>query len=238
MEIIPAIDIRDGKCVRLIQGDYAREMVFGDDPAAMARHWEQHGARRLHVVDLDGARTGEPRNLDVVADIVKAVDIPVELGGGMRSEEIARRALGLGVDRIIIGTAALNPVAGRTLFTALGERAVAGIDARDGQVAVHGWLDVSDVKAVDLARELTALGVKWIVFTDIGSDGMLRGPNLPALREMVERVDANVIASGGITTVEDVRAVNSTGATAAIIGRALYEGRLTLEEAMAAAASA
>jgi len=235
MEILPAIDIRGGKCVRLVQGDYARETVFGDDPAAMARHWEQHGATRLHVVDLDGAKAGEPRNLDVVGRIIEAVSIPVELGGGMRSVEIARRALDLGVERVIIGTAALDPEMARGLFGALGEKAVAGIDARDGRVAVRGWLDVSDVRAVDLARELVGMGAKWVVFTDIGSDGMLQGPNLPALREMVEGVAANVIASGGITTAEDVRAVKDTGAAAAIIGRALYEGRVTLEEAMEAA---
>ena len=235
MEILPAIDIRGGKCVRLVQGDYARETVFGDDPAAMARHWEQHGATRLHVVDLDGAKAGEPRNLDVVGRIIEAVSIPVELGGGMRSVEIARRALDLGVERVIIGTAALEPEMARGLFGALGEKAVAGIDARDGRVAVRGWLDVSDVRAVDLARELVGMGAKWVVFTDIGSDGMLQGPNLPALREMVEGVAANVIASGGITTAEDVRAVKDTGAAAAIIGRALYEGRVTLEEAMEAA---
>jgi phosphoribosylformimino-5-aminoimidazole carboxamide ribotide isomerase len=235
MEILPAIDIRGGKCVRLVQGDYARETVFGDDPAAMARHWEQHGATRLHVVDLDGAKAGEPRNLDVVGRIIEAVSIPVELGGGMRSVEIARRALDLGVERVIIGTAALDPEMARGLFGALGEKAVAGIDARDGRVAVRGWLDVSDVRAVDLARELVGMGAKWVVFTDIGSDGMLRGPNLPALREMVEGVAASVIASGGITTAEDVIAAKGAGAAAAIIGRALYEGRVTLEEAMEAA---
>jgi len=235
MEILPAIDIRGGKCVRLVQGDYARETVFGDDPAAMARHWEQHGATRLHVVDLDGAKAGEPRNLDVVGRIIEAVSIPVELGGGMRSVEIARRALDLGVERVIIGTAALDPEMARGLFGALGEKAVAGIDARDGRVAVRGWLDVSDVRAVDLARELVGMGAKWVVFTDIGSDGMLRGPNLPALREMVEGVAASVIASGGITTAEDVIAAKGAGAAAAIIGRARYEGRVTLEEAMEAA---
>jgi phosphoribosylformimino-5-aminoimidazole carboxamide ribotide isomerase len=238
MEIIPAIDIRGGKCVRLIQGDYAREMVFGDDPAAMAKHWEERGATRLHVVDLDGAREGEPRNLAVVERIAGAARIPVELGGGIRTEEIARRALDAGVDRVIIGTAALDRAAARRLAEALGEAMVAGIDARDGRVAVRGWLETSDIRAVDLGREMAALGVKWIVFTDIGRDGMLQGPNVCALREMVDSVGASVIASGGITTVDDVKAVRDTGAAAAIIGRALYEGRLSLEEAMAVAAPA
>jgi phosphoribosylformimino-5-aminoimidazole carboxamide ribotide isomerase len=236
MEIIPAIDIRGGKCVRLIQGDYAREIVFGDDPAAMARRWEERGATRLHVVDLDGAREGEPRNLGAVARITAAVRIPVELGGGIRTEEIARRALAAGADRVIIGTSALDPTAARGFAEALGGAMVAGIDARDGRVAVRGWLETSDVRAVDLGREMAALGVKWIVFTNIGSDGMLQGPNVAALREMVDGVGACIIASGGITTAEDVRAVRETGAAAAIIGRALYEGRLSLKEAMEAGA--
>jgi phosphoribosylformimino-5-aminoimidazole carboxamide ribotide isomerase len=234
MEIIPAIDIRGGKCVRLIQGDYARETVFSDDPVAMAKHWLEHGARRLHVVDLDGARDGEPRNLGVVERIAGAVRIPVELGGGIRSEESAGRALAAGVDRVIIGTAALDMTAARRFAKALGDAMVAGIDARDGRVAVRGWLETSDVRAVDLGREMAGLGVKWIVFTDIGSDGMLQGPNVAALREMVESVGASIIASGGITTVDDVKAVRDAGAAAAIIGRALYEGRLSLEEAMKA----
>ncbi|MGD0112461.1 MAG: 1-(5-phosphoribosyl)-5-[(5-phosphoribosylamino)methylideneamino]imidazole-4-carboxamide isomerase [Armatimonadota bacterium] len=234
MEIIPAIDIRGGKCVRLIQGDYAREMVFGDDPVEMARHWEEHGATRLHVVDLDGAREGEPRNLEMVERISGAVRIPIELGGGMRTEEMARRALVSGVDRVIVGTAALDKAAARRFAEALGNALVAGIDARDGRVAVRGWLETSDIRAVDLGREMAALGVKWIVFTDIGSDGMLQGPNVTALREMAESLEASIIASGGITTVDDVKAVRDAGAAAAIIGRALYEGRLSLEEAMKA----
>ncbi len=234
MEIIPAIDIRGGKCVRLIQGDYAREMVFGDDPVAMAKHWDEHGATRLHVVDLDGAREGEPRNLEVVERIAGAVRMPVELGGGIRTEEMARRALAAGVDRVIVGTAALDKAAALRFAEALGDALVVGIDARDGRVAVRGWLETSDIRAVDLGREMAALGVKWIVFTDIGSDGMLQGPNLCALQEMVSGVDADIIASGGVSSLDDIKAVRDAGAAAAIIGRALYEGRLNLEEAMEA----
>lgn len=236
MEILPAIDLREGKCVRLTQGDYGRETVFGDDPAAIAQHWESLGATRLHVVDLDGARAGEPRQLDTVASIARAVGIPVELGGGLRTEAAARRALRVGVDRVIVGTAALDrEVVGRLAAT-LGNSLVAGIDARDGLVAVLGWLQTTKIPAVGLAKDLVALGIGHIVYTDIASDGMLRGANVPAMREMVEAVPtAQVIASGGVSSVEDIRALREAGATGAIIGMALYTGRLSLEEALQAA---
>jgi len=234
MEIIPAIDLRGGKCVRLLQGDYSRETVFSDDPPAMAKHWESLGAPRLHVVDLDGAREGEPRNLEVVRAICAAVSIPVELGGGMRDTAIAQQALEVGVDRVIVGTAALDPEAAAAFVAELGERVVAGIDARDGMVAVHGWLDTTAVRAVDLARKVVALGFRWIVFTDIQRDGTLGGTNIPALHEMVTAVSASVIASGGITTVEDLRAARNAGAAGAIVGRALYTGDLDLKAALEA----
>jgi phosphoribosylformimino-5-aminoimidazole carboxamide ribotide isomerase len=232
MEILPAIDLRGGKCVRLLQGDYDRETVFSDDPPAMARHWESLGAPRLHVVDLDGAKEGVPRNLDVVRGICSAVSVPVQLGGGMRDVAIAQQALDAGVDRVIVGTAALDPDAAAEFVGALGDRVVAGIDARDGFVAVRGWLDTTEVRAIDLARELFALGMRWIVHTDIASDGMLKGANIPALKEMVESVDAAVIAAGGISTIDDLRAARDAGAAAAIVGRALYTGSLDLKEAL------
>jgi len=235
IQIIPAIDLRGGKCVRLVQGRYDRETVFSDDPAETARHWEREGAPRLHVVDLDGAREGEPKNLEVVERIARAVEIPVQLGGGIRTEEAARRALAAGADRVIIGTAALEGNAAGRLVAALGEALAVSIDAREGRVAVRGWVETSDVRSLDLAREMAELGVRCLVFTDIGRDGMLQGPNVDALREIVESVDASVIASGGITSVEHVRAVRETGAAAAIIGTALYVGRLSLREAMEAA---
>jgi phosphoribosylformimino-5-aminoimidazole carboxamide ribotide isomerase len=235
MEIIPAIDLRGGRCVQLIQGDYEREMVFGDDPPAIAQHWESLGAQRLHVVDLDGAREGEPRNLTVVAGICRAVSVPVELGGGIRSEEIARGALDIGVDRVILGTAALDREVAEAMIGALGESVVAGIDARDGMVAVRGWLDTTEVRALDLARDLVSMGIRWVIFTDIARDGMLGGPNVTALREMVEGVDASVIASGGIKSVADLHAVRAAGAAGAIIGTALYKGEIDLKEALEAA---
>jgi len=235
MEIIPAVDLRGGKCVRLVQGCYDRETVFSDDPAAMALHWQQQGARRLHVVDLDGAREGEPRNWEAVREIVRAVRIPVELGGGIRNEAVARRALDLGVRWAILGTAALSPEAARDMVGALGDAVIAGIDARDGRVAVRGWLETSQIAATDLARQMAGLGVRCIIFTDIGRDGMLQGPNVAALREMVESVEASIIASGGIASAEHVRAVKEAGAAGAIIGTALYTGHLTLGEALEAA---
>jgi phosphoribosylformimino-5-aminoimidazole carboxamide ribotide isomerase len=235
MEILPAIDLRGGKCVQLVQGRFHEETVFGDDPAAMARRWEAEGARRLHVVDLEGARDGEPRNLDAVARIVEAVGIPVQLGGGIREVATARRALDVGVDRVIVGTAALDPEAAARFAAEIGDSVVAGIDARGGFVAVRGWLDTTEVRALDLARRLAGLGFRWVVFTDIAQDGMLEGPNVAALREVVESVDASVIASGGISSVRDVEAVREAGAVGAIVGTALYTGRLTLAEALEAA---
>lgn len=236
MEIRPAIDLRGGKCVRLLQGDYARETVFGDDPAAMARHWESLGARHLHVVDLEGAKEGEPRQLDAVAAIVRAVSIPVELGGGIRTVASARRALDLGVSRVIIGTAALERAVAESFFSTFGERVVAGLDARGGKVAVRGWLDTTDVRAVDLAKDLVALGARVIIYTDIAVDGMLSGANLPAMREMVAAVpQAKIIASGGVTSVDDIRALREAGCAGAIIGMALYTGKLKLEDALKAA---
>jgi phosphoribosylformimino-5-aminoimidazole carboxamide ribotide isomerase len=234
MEVIPAIDLRGGRCVNLVQGDYGRETVFGDDPPAMARRWESLGAPRLHIVDLDGAREGAPRNLDAVRDICDAVSIPVQLGGGIRDVITARRAFETGVDRLIVGTAALDPDGAASFVGEFGEAVAAGIDSRDGFVAVRGWLDTTEVRALDLAKKLVALGFLWIVFTDIQSDGMLKGTNIPALREMVESVDASVIASGGITTIDDLRAAREAGAAGAIVGRALYTGALNLKKAIQA----
>lgn len=236
MEILPAIDLRGGRCVRLVQGDYGRETVFGDDPAAVAQHWASLGATRLHVVDLEGAKEGESRQLDTVAAIVRAVRVPVELGGGIRTLTAAKRALSLGVERVIVGTVALNREVAASFFEALGECGVAGIDAREGKVAVRGWLDTTEVRAVDLARELVGLGARWIVYTDIGRDGMLQGANVAAMREMVEAVpQAKVIASGGVASVQDVRALREAGAAGAIVGMALYTGKLDLRAAIEAA---
>ncbi len=240
MEIIPAIDIRAGRCVRLDQGDYDRETVFADDPARMAREWQIGGATRLHVVDLDGARDGVPRNEDIIRLLITSVDIAVEVGGGMRDVAVIGRYLEAGADRVAIGTAAIKDQT--MLVNALGmygERILVGIDARDGLVATEGWRETSTVRALDLIAQLSQFGVRRIYYTDISRDGMLGGPNFPAIQEVVEHAGGlpsvmAVIASGGISTVEHVQRLKMIGVEGAIIGKALYTGALDLAEALAA----
>jgi phosphoribosylformimino-5-aminoimidazole carboxamide ribotide isomerase len=236
VEIWPAIDLRGGKCVRLRQGDYRQETVFGDDPAAMARHWVGLGAKCLHLVDLDGARKGRPANSDSIRSIVEAVDVPCELGGGIRSEESIRSLLELGLRRLVIGTLALRePDWFRGMCRKYANRLVLGIDARDGRVAAEGWLATSDVAAVDLAGRFAGEPLAALVYTDISADGMMAGPNLAAMAQMRESVEWPVVASGGVTTKEDVSRLAAVPMAGCIIGRALYEGTLTLPEALAAA---
>ncbi len=235
MQIWPAIDLRGGKCVRLQQGDYRRETVFGEDPAAMARHWVDLGAECLHLVDLDGAREGRPANLTSVAAIVRAVDVPCELGGGIRQETAIRELLDLGLARLVIGTLAIRePDWFRAMCRKFPGRLVLGIDARDGRVASDGWLETSSVAAVDLATELAAEPMAAIVYTDIAKDGMLSGPNLVAMAQMQAAVELPVVASGGVTTKEDVAQLAAIPMAGCIVGRALYEGSLSLPEAIAA----
>jgi len=236
MEIWPAIDLRDGKCVRLVQGDYNRETVFGDDPAAMARRWVAAGAERLHLVDLDGARDGTAANRQAVAAILAAVDIPCELGGGVRDEVTISDWLQAGLQRLVIGTKALKePDWFRDMAGRFPGRLVLGVDARGGRVATDGWLDVSEVAAVDLARNFADSPIAAIVYTDIAKDGMLAGPNLEAMRAMRDAVDVPVVASGGVSCAEDVRQLAQVGVAGCIIGRALYEGKLTIADAIQAA---
>jgi len=238
VEVWPAIDLRGGKCVRLQQGDYGRETVFGEDPAAMARHWVGLGAERLHLVDLDGARGGEPANLPSVRAIVEAVEVPCELGGGIRSEESIGRLLDLGLGRLVIGTLAVRePAWFSEMAGRFPGRLVLGIDARDGRVAAQGWTETSEVETIDLARRFAAEPIAAIVYTDIATDGMMSGPNLSAMAAMQAAVDVPVVASGGVTTVEDVAALKAAGMAGCIIGRALYEGKLKLPQALAAARS-
>jgi len=236
MELWPAIDLRGGCCVRLLQGDYDRETVFAEDPVAQAVAFVAAGAGRLHVVDLDGARAGVPVQLDLVGRIVAAAGVPVQLGGGARSREAVAACLDAGVARVVIGSLAIHEP---ELFTALARefpgRIVLGLDARDGRVAVHGWQKTSAVTAVDVARRHAELPLAAVVFTDIATDGMLSGPNLGALAGMIRATPQPVIASGGIANAADIRAVAEVGAAGCIVGRALYSGGVTLPEAVAAA---
>lgn len=236
MLILPAIDLRGGQCVRLRQGDYAQETVFGDDPAVMARRWVEQGATYLHLVDLDGARQGHPVNGDSVRRIVQASGVPCQLGGGLRSEEHIDEALGWGVQRVIIGTRALlDPDWCEAICRRFPGRICVGIDARQGRVAIQGWERDSEQSALDLARRCAAWPLAALIYTDISRDGMLEGPNVEATAELAAAVSVPVIASGGVTTLEDVARLAECQLHGCIIGRALYEGKLDLVEAIALA---
>lgn len=238
-EILPAVDLRAGRCVRLYQGDYDRETIFSEDPVETARRWEAEGATRLHVVDLDAARTGLPENLPVVARMARALRIPVQMGGGVRDREAVRRVLEAGVERAIVGTAAAaDPDAAAALFVEFGERLILGLDARDGRVAVAGWRETTGWDALDLARRLAAAGARRLIYTDIATDGTGAGPSLESTRRLAEGAGIPVIASGGVGSVEHVRAVAAlapAGVEGLIVGRALYTGAVRLPEALAAA---
>ncbi len=239
MQIWPAIDLRGGKCVRLQQGDYNRETVFGDDPVAMARHWTAQGAECLHLVDLDGARDGRPANLPAIQAIVKDSRVPCELGGGVRDEETIDSLLEVGVARLVIGTKALvEPDWFRRMCRRFPGKLVLGIDARNGRVATEGWLETSEALATDLAASYQDEPIAALIYTDIATDGMLAGPNLAAMEEMRAAVRLPVIASGGVTRVADVTALARLRLAGCIIGRALYEGKLKLAEALTAAREA
>jgi phosphoribosylformimino-5-aminoimidazole carboxamide ribotide isomerase len=236
MHIWPAIDLRGGKCVRLKQGDYQQETVFGDDPAAMAQAWVRQGAQRLHLVDLDGARNGTAGNRPAIAAILSAVDVPCQVGGGVRDETTIDELLALGVARLVVGTRALRqPDWFSSMCRRHPDRLVLGIDARNGLVATDGWLSTSQTPAVEFAARFAGAPLAAIVYTDIAKDGMLAGPNTAAVAEMVAAADIPVIASGGVTTADDVKALADAGAAGCIIGRALYEGTLSLGDALAAA---
>lgn len=236
MEIIPAIDLKDGRCVRLYQGNFDQMTVYADDPVAVARAWQAQGATRLHLVDLDGARAGRPQNVDSVLAITQAVQIPVQLGGGLRREEDVEAALALGVERVIIGTAAIAEAElVARLLSRFGEQIVIGIDARNGMVATDGWTVTSTVAATTLATQMAALGARRIVYTDISRDGALSGPNFTALAELIHPTGPAIIASGGIATLDHVRRLAQLGVEGAIIGKALYVGAINLTEAIAVA---
>jgi phosphoribosylformimino-5-aminoimidazole carboxamide ribotide isomerase len=231
--ILPAIDIRGGQCVRLKQGDYAQETVFSRDPAAMAKQWVDQGAAFLHLVDLDGAKIGRPVNEEPIRRIVDSVNVPCQLGGGLRTEEHIAQALHWGINRVIVGTKAVtDPGWLEKVCLRFPHQIVLGIDAKDGKVAVEGWLEVSNDSALELARRCAGWPLAALVYTDISRDGMMAGPNQEALAELTKTVNLPVIASGGVTTLDDIRRLAELGLAGCIIGRALYEGRLSLPEAI------
>lgn len=237
MDLFPAIDLRGGKCVRLVQGDYAQETVYGGDPVAMAKEFEAAGAPWVHVVDLDAARSGRPENRDVVAAIAAAVSVPVQTGGGIRDEFSAEALLGAGVRRVVIGTAALEqPALVRRLAARHPGRIVVGLDGRAGEAALRGWTEGSGVTVLDAVSRFEDVGVAAFVVTDISRDGMLAGPDLPGLRAVLERTTVDVIASGGVASLDDLRALAALPVAGAIVGKAIYEGVFSVEEAVAACA--
>ena len=244
MDIFPAIDLLDGKCVRLYQGDYGQSQIFNDNPAAMAQSWLEQGATKLHLVDLDGAKAGHPVNLTAIARIVEMVKkiatqpVQIQVGGGLRTEDSVRELLATGVDRAIIGTIAVEqPQLVKDLCLQYPQQIVVGIDARNGKVATRGWLETSEVLATDLATQMAGFGAAAIIYTDIHRDGTLTGPNLDALRELASGIDIPVIASGGVSSLGDLLnllALEAMGVTGAIVGRAIYTGEVKLLEAIRA----
>uniref|UniRef100_UPI0025B565BC 1-(5-phosphoribosyl)-5-[(5- phosphoribosylamino)methylideneamino]imidazole-4- carboxamide isomerase n=1 Tax=Trichocoleus desertorum TaxID=1481672 RepID=UPI0025B565BC len=238
MDVIPAIDLLEGRCVRLYQGDYAQSQVFDENPVAVARQWAEQGAPRLHLVDLDGAKAGHPVNLPVIEAIVQAVDVPIQVGGGLRDRQSVANLLATGVQRAILGTVAVEqPDLVAQLCQEFPGQIVVGIDARNGKVATRGWLETSEVLATELAQRMAQLGAAAIIYTDIHRDGTLQGPNIDALRELANAIAIPVIASGGVSSVSDLLsllALEPSGVTGAIVGRAIYTGDVDLKEALRA----
>ena len=230
---IPAIDIRGGRCVRLVQGDFDRETTYGDDPVAVAQHWQNQGAARLHVVDLDGARDGRRANAGLIERLISTTSIPVQVGGGVRTLDDARALLDAGADRVVMGTTAVEHADQiRPWLLALGAaHVIVAVDARGERIASRGWQSVSDLELVPFCQALADLGVQRVLYTDVARDGVLDGPNIDLTRRVAEAL--NVIASGGISTVAHLRKLDEVGAEAAVIGTALYTGALKLEEALA-----
>ena len=237
MEIIPSIDLKDGRCVRLYQGDFQQETVFSEDPVAVALGWQEQGGSLLHLVDLDGAAAGTPANLPIINSIVQVLDIPVQVGGGIRERSTADALLAAGVSRVVIGTAAVeNPQMVEGLCQEYGgERLVVAVDARNGMVTTRGWTEGSQVSAPDLGRQMGALGVLRLLYTDVSRDGTLTSPNFDANAELVRETGMRVQASGGVSTLDDIRQLAQTGVEGVIIGTALYRGAITLTDALRAA---
>lgn len=233
MRMYPAIDLKDGQCVRLLKGEFDKKTVYSENPLETALLWQESGADFLHIVDLDGARSGEGKNRKVIKEIARKVNMKVQTGGGIRTMEDISSLLEEGVARVILGTAAVKNFAlVEEAVKKYGDRIAVGIDAKDGFAATDGWEKVSELRAVDFAKKVEAVGVKTIIYTDIATDGALCGPNVEAMREMVENTSLDVIASGGVSSLDDIKALLKTGVEGAITGRAIYTGSLDLKEAV------
>ncbi|MGB3291841.1 MAG: 1-(5-phosphoribosyl)-5-[(5-phosphoribosylamino)methylideneamino]imidazole-4-carboxamide isomerase [Phormidesmis sp.] len=241
MDVIPAIDLLEGRCVRLFQGDYERSQVFDENPVAVARRWEAEGATRLHLVDLDGAKAGKPENWQAIEAISRAVSLPIQVGGGLRNADRVSALFDLGVQYAILGTVAVeNPALVGQLSSKFPGQIIVGIDAREGRVATRGWLETSEVMAIDLAKQMGAMGAAAIIYTDIKRDGTLKGPNLEALRELANAIDTPVIASGGVSALSDLLSLLGlapAGVSGVIVGKALYTGNVSLKQAIRAVGS-
>lgn len=239
MIILPAIDLKEGRCVRLEQGLMDKDTVYNDDPAAQALTWQEQGGEYLHIVDLDGAFAGVPKNKSAIKSIVEAIDIPSELGGGIRDLETIEAYLDLGINRVILGTIAKeNPELVKEACRQFPGQIVVGIDAKDGLVAVRGWAELTKKKATEMAREMEGFGVEAIIYTDIARDGMMQGPNIEATKALAEAINIPVIASGGLSTLDDIRRlleIESSGVSGVITGKAIYSGAIDLREAVALA---
>ena len=235
MRVIPAIDIRGGKVVRLLQGDYAKETVYSDSPLDYAKKWDRCGAKMIHIVDLDGALEGKLKNEEVMRRIAAEVNADIELGGGIRDEKTIENVLAAGVDRVVLGTSALDEGFVKRMGWRFGKKIIVGIDAKDGIVRTKGWIQNTHFLAVDFARRLEDTGIGGIIYTDISRDGMLEGPNIAELEAMLKATSVGVVASGGVSTLEDItelKALESRGLAGVIIGKALYEGKIDLAEAI------
>ena len=233
MVIYPAIDVKDGRCVRLVQGRFNDVTVYSDNPVEMALKWERLGAEYLHVIDHDGARTGRPQNIAVISEMAVKLGIPLQLGGGIRSIEMIEIILCKGIERVILGTSAVkDPDLVKKALKAFEKNVVIAIDARDGIVAIEGWAKTSEFTAVGFAKKMEELGAETIIYTDISRDGMLSGPNLKAMEEMVKAVNIEVIASGGVSSIEDIKNLKDVGVAGVIVGKALYTGAVDLKEAL------
>ena len=235
MKLYPAIDLKDGKCVRLLQGDYNEVTVYGNHPGEMAKKWESLGGDFLHIVDLDGAKAGKGINEAAIKEIVSSVSIPIELGGGIRSIEDIRLQLDRGVNRVILGSAAIkNRALVKEAIETFGpEKIVVGVDAKGGMVAIEGWLEVTDTTALAFCKELEKMGVQTVIYTDIAKDGMMQGPNIEETKKLVDETNLQIVASGGVSSLEDLKALEKIGVHGAIIGKAIYTGAIQLEEAVA-----